>query len=116
MANADRRLPLVDGSVDLVMSVHARRNPAECARVLPPSGWLLLAVPAPDDLIELRAAVLGAGVPLDRTAALVADHAPWFTVREQSVVRTRARLDRTALLDVLRGSYRGRRERAAVRA
>src|SRR5690606_21471408 len=44
VANADRRLPLLDGSVDLVLSVHARRNPGECARVLRPGGWLVIAV------------------------------------------------------------------------
>src|SRR5688572_12473339 len=36
VANADRRLPLLDGSVHLLLSLHARRNPAECARVLTP--------------------------------------------------------------------------------
>ena len=51
VANADRRLPLLDASVDLVMSLHGRRNPAECARVLTASGSLLVALPAPDDLI-----------------------------------------------------------------
>ena len=31
VANADRRLPLLDASIDLILSVHARRNPGECA-------------------------------------------------------------------------------------
>ena len=75
VANADRRLPLLDGSVSLVVSLHARRNPAECQRVLAPGGHLLVAVPAPDDLIELRRrsrarASNGIGVP-----TVIAEHA-----------------------------------------
>ena len=45
VANADRRLPLIDRSVQVVLSLHARRNPEECARVLAPDGALLIAVP-----------------------------------------------------------------------
>ena len=115
VANADRRLPLLDRSVHLVVSVHARRNPAECARILVPSGRLLVAVPAPDDLIELRARVLGTGVERDRAATLVAEHAPWFDVESRDQVRERQRLERSALLDILRGTYRGRRASTAPR-
>src|SRR5690348_8498576 len=49
VANADRRLPLLDGSTSLLLSLHARRNPAECHRTLVPGGHLLIAVPARDD-------------------------------------------------------------------
>ena len=38
VANADRRLPLQDGSVDIVLSINGRRNPSECARVLTATG------------------------------------------------------------------------------
>ena len=51
VANADRGLPFADGSLDLVLSITARRSPAECARVLAPGGRLVVAVPAPDDLV-----------------------------------------------------------------
>jgi len=115
VANADRRLPLVDGSVDVVVSVHARRNPTECARVLRPGGWLLIAVPAPDDLIELRAEVQGAGIERDRTAAVVAEHLPWFAVADRGTSRVRASLDPAAVVDLLRITYRGRRASSAVR-
>jgi SAM-dependent methyltransferase len=63
VANADRRLPLLDHSVDVLLSIHARRLPDEAARVLKPSGALIVAVPGADDLIELRAMVQGEGLP-----------------------------------------------------
>ncbi|MDH4064258.1 MAG: methyltransferase domain-containing protein [Acidobacteriota bacterium] len=109
VANADRRLPITDATVDLVLSLHARRNPAECARVLKPSGVLLMAVPAEDDLAELRTAVLGGDVGHDRVASLVAEHAALFRLRGRATVRERHRLGRAPLLALLGATYRGAR-------
>jgi 23S rRNA (guanine745-N1)-methyltransferase len=115
VANADRRLPLLDNSVDLILSVHARRNPVECRRVLVPGGFLLVATPAADDLIELRTAVQGEGVPRDRVAALVDEHASHFTVATRTTCREVRELDRAALLDLLRATYRGERLSESLR-
>jgi 23S rRNA (guanine745-N1)-methyltransferase len=115
VANADRRLPLVDRSASLVLSMHARRNPAESARVLSPNGHLLLGVPAADDLIELRAAVMGDAVLRDRVEAVVSAHAAHFLVKERWTVRERHALAREPLLDLLRGTYRGVRTSAVER-
>jgi 23S rRNA (guanine745-N1)-methyltransferase len=115
VANADRRLPLGDASVDLVMSVHARRNPAECARVLAPGSHLIVAVPAPDDLVELRAAVQGDRVEHDRADALIEEHQAPFVLQSRVSVREQRNLERDALLDLLRGTYRGGRLSASTR-
>jgi 23S rRNA (guanine745-N1)-methyltransferase len=114
-ANADRRLPLLDGQVSLVLSLNGRRNPAEVARVLEPRGHLLVAVPAADDLIELRGVVQGHGVERDRTAAVASEHESLFELVERSSVRARLSLERDQLLDLLRGTYRGARASAAAR-
>jgi 23S rRNA (guanine745-N1)-methyltransferase len=115
VANADRRLPIEDGRVALVLSLHARRNPPECHRILSREGRLLVAIPASDDLIELRTQVLGDAGERDRTAALLADHAGHFRLLERSSAREHHRLDRPALLDLLRGTYRAERSSAAER-
>src|SRR5215831_5273487 len=73
-ANADRRLPILDATANVVLSMHGRRHPQECARVLAPGGVLIVAISAADDLIELRAAVQGEGVERDRVDALIAEH------------------------------------------
>lgn len=112
-ANADRRLPLLDASVDVLLSLHGRRPVAECARVLRPSGVLIVAVPAPDDLIELRTAVQGHAPSRDRVPVLVAEHAPFFTAEAQTSVRTRHRLERPELLALLGATYRGARTSAS---
>lgn len=109
VANADRRLPLLDGSVDLVLSVHARRNPGECRRILGANGLLLVSIPAADDLIELREEVQGAAVARDRVTSLVSEHEPLFRLVEQTTSRQQLTLEREQLLNLLRGTYRGER-------
>ena len=113
VANADRRLPLLDRSVDLVLSLHGRRNSSECARVLAGRGHLIVAIPAPDDLIELRASVQGEGVTRDRSAGSIADHEPLFSVVDRLTIREQHRLDGDAVRDLLRGTYRGERRASA---
>jgi 23S rRNA (guanine745-N1)-methyltransferase len=115
VANADRRLPFLDQCVSLVLSLHGRRQPSESARVLAPSGYLLVAVPAPDDLIELRRLIQGEGVERERANAVLAEHEPFFTMIERFSVREQHALDRTSLVDVLRATYRGARASAARR-
>lgn len=113
VANADRRLPLLDQTVDLILSLHGRRHPAECARVLTGAGHLLVAVPAADDLIELRAAVQGHGVERERSHSLIAEHATYFEVVEQFDARERQHVNHDQIRDLLRATYRGTRQSAA---
>jgi 23S rRNA (guanine745-N1)-methyltransferase len=115
VANADRRLPLLDGSASLVISMNGRRNPAEAARVMIAGGLLLMAVPAPDDLIELRKLVQGHAIERSRAEGLIAEHETRFRVLERSTTRERRVLERDQLRDVLRGTYRGERTSAASR-
>jgi 23S rRNA (guanine745-N1)-methyltransferase len=115
VANADRRLPLLDRGVDLVFSLHGRRNPAECARVLRPAGFLMVALPAPDDLAELRTFVQGRLIERDRGEAMLAEHQERFSLIERSSVRQTAELDRDSLVNLLRGTYRGERLKTADR-
>lgn len=115
VANADRRLPILDASVNLVLSLHGRRNPGECARILAPGGVLLVAVPAPDDLVELRGQVQTTAVMRERADTLLEEHAPFFTLVDRSSTREQHALDRDALLLLLRGTYRGARHGDSAR-
>jgi len=115
VANADRRLPIQDSSVDVVLSIHGRRNAAECSRVLKPNGILIVVLPAPDDLIELRTVVQGEGVERDRIDTMVAEHATTFKIVERLPIREQLTLERDALLNLLRGTYRGARFKLSER-
>ncbi len=76
VANADRFLPYADGSFRAVASITARMNPEEFRRVLAPEGTLLVVIPGADDLIELRAAILGERIERNRVERTVATFAP----------------------------------------
>lgn len=109
VANGDRRLPVADGALDLVLSVTARRAPAEFARVLAPGGHALVVVPGADDLVELRAALLGTGGALENERTVAAEFAPQFAVRAEREWRGRIELDAGALRDLAAATYRGAR-------
>lgn len=107
VANADRFVPYADGAFSIVLSITARRNAAEFRRVLGEGGRLLVAVPAPDDLIELR----GAG--RDRVLPTVEAFDGRFTLAERSRVTTTADLDAGSVEDVRLAIYRPMQARPA---
>jgi 23S rRNA (guanine745-N1)-methyltransferase len=100
VANADLRLPYDDRWFSLVLSITGRMNGPELRRVLRDSGRMLIAIPAPDDLIELR----GAGK--DRVTRTVQSFAQDFHLADQRRVTTAADLDADAVRDVLHSIYR----------
>ena len=100
VANADRFVPYSDGSFTVVMSITARMNAPEFRRVLRDDGRLLVAIPAPDDLIELR----GAG--RDRVAGTVEAFTRSFTLASQRRATATADLDAESVNDVLHSIYR----------
>ncbi|MBZ5578064.1 MAG: methyltransferase domain-containing protein [Acidobacteriia bacterium] len=105
VANADRFVPYADGSFSIVMSITARMNAEEFRRVLRDDGRLLVAIPAPEDLAELR----GAG--RDRVARTVETFAHAFRLVGQQRVTTAADLDAGAVEDVLHSIYRPLRQK-----
>ncbi len=54
VANLKEHLPLADASLHVLLNVFAPRNPGEFARVLAPGGLLLVVIPAPTHLQQLR--------------------------------------------------------------
>ena len=106
VANADRMIPHADRSFSIVLSITARMNAGEFRRVLRDDGRLLVAIPAPDDLIELR------GVGRDRVPRTLETFAHDFTLVDQCRVSTAADLDAAAVHDVLHSIYRPMRAQA----
>jgi 23S rRNA (guanine745-N1)-methyltransferase len=102
VGNADRFLPYAAHSFSIVLSITSRMHAAEFQRVLRAGGRLLVALPSPEDLVELR------GTGIDRTARTVAAFAPAFTLIDQRRITTSAALDAAAVDDVLNSIYRPR--------
>jgi len=90
------------------MSITARMNSDEFRRVLRDGGRLLVAIPAPGDLVEMR----GAG--RDRVSRTVETFAPKFRLLRQERATTSAFLDASAVEDVLLSIYRPLQPRPAV--
>jgi 23S rRNA (guanine745-N1)-methyltransferase len=105
VANADRFIPYAARSFSLLLSITARMNAAEFRRVLRDNGRLLVAVPAPTDIIELR----GAG--RDRVPRTIETFAQAFRLVNRRRVASVANLDAAAVHDVLLSIYRPLRSR-----
>lgn len=106
VANADRKVPYSNQSFSIVLSITARMNPAEFRRILRDGGRLLVAIPAPGDLIELR------GSGRDRVAQTLDRFAHGFTLIDQRRVTASADLDAAAVRDVLVSIYRPMQRRS----
>jgi 23S rRNA (guanine745-N1)-methyltransferase len=100
VANADRFLPYTDRSFSIVLSITGRMNADEFRRVLRDDGRLLVALAAPEDLIELR------GTGRDRADRTVETFAKAFTLVDRHRVTTVADLDADAVRDILLSIYR----------
>lgn len=111
IANADRFIPYAGASFHVVMSITGRLNPSEFHRVLRPQGKLLIAVAAPDDLVELRGRA-----NRDRVERTVAMFAPQFQLVEKRTAATIVSLDAEARRDIRLATYRGRKENAGRNA
>jgi 23S rRNA (guanine745-N1)-methyltransferase len=107
VANADRFVPYAGRSFSIVMSITARMNTSEFRRVLHDDGRLLIALPAADDLIELR------GSGHDRTARTIETFAHDFALVDRRGVRATADLDAVGVHDVLLSIYRPMRSQPA---
>lgn len=107
VANADRFVPYSDASFSIILSISARMNVTEFRRSLRDGGRLLIALAAPDDLIELR------GSGRDRVARTLDAFAQEFTLLKRSRATTTADLDARAVQDVLLSIYRPMRSQPA---
>jgi 23S rRNA (guanine745-N1)-methyltransferase len=100
VSNADRFIPWADQSFSKILSITARMNASEFRRVLQDDGRLLVAIPAPDDMVELR------GGGRDRAARTIDTFAESFVLMDQRRVTAVADLDAPAVNDVLLSIYR----------
>ncbi len=54
VANLNERLTFADASLDVLLNIFAPRNAEEFARVLAPGGLLIVVIPGPTHLLQLR--------------------------------------------------------------
>ncbi|GAA1554716.1 methyltransferase domain-containing protein [Kribbella hippodromi] len=97
VCDAWRELPLVDGAAELMLNVFAPRNAAEMARVLSPTGRLLVVTPNQQHLAELIDVLGMVGVDADKERRLEESLAGEFVRTGSEVVEETMPLDRSAV-------------------
>ncbi|MFB7277893.1 methyltransferase domain-containing protein [Streptomyces hydrogenans] len=97
-----RRLPLADGTADVVLDVFAPRNPSEFHRVLRPGGRLVVVRPTGRHLLELRGRVPGM-VAIDpaKERRLHTALTPFFEAEGTELVQYVTSLTRPEALDLV---------------
>jgi 23S rRNA (guanine745-N1)-methyltransferase len=102
VANGMRKLPFADCSMDVIMSILAPRNPQEFARILKPDGKLLLGVPGPNHLIELRSRLAAnAGDFEEKADEAAAKCAPHFVEVNRDSLSYELMLNREQIFDLI---------------
>ena len=102
VANGMRELPIADASMDVILSVLAPRNTEEFSRILKPDGALLLGVPGPNHLIELRQQLQFTSGDFKEKADTAADKcAPLFTETNRTVLHYEYILSNEQIADLI---------------
>lgn len=102
VANGMRTLPFADRSLDVILSILAPRNPAEFARILKPDGALILGVPGPNHLIELRSRLsASAGDFEEKADEAAAKCSPQFTETHREPLSYQQTLNPAQIADLI---------------
>lgn len=101
VADVTRRLPLATGVVALLLDVFAPRNAAEFARLVAPGGTLLVVIPAPDHLVELRNALSLLGIEPEKERHVAAQLSGSFDLVSTDALSYPMRLDHAAVTSLV---------------
>jgi 23S rRNA (guanine745-N1)-methyltransferase len=102
VANGMRNLPFSEHSLDVILSILAPRNPAEFARILKPDGALILGVPGPNHLIELRSRLTAnAGDFEEKADEAAAKCAPHFVEKHRELLSYQQTLNAAQIADLI---------------
>lgn len=116
VADLTTRLPIATASVGLLLNIFAPRNPDEFARIVAPGGSLLVAIPAPDHLAELRAALSLLAIEPEKERHVSAQLADAFAPVSAESITYPLRLSRTtaSALVTMTPNYWHRTERTVA--
>lgn len=102
VANSMRDIPIADASMEVILSVLAPRNNTEFLRILKPGGTLLIGVPGPNHLIELRQQLQFTSGDFKEKANEAAEKcAPQFIETHREVLSFKQTLDKEQIADLI---------------
>ncbi|SEN03964.1 methyltransferase domain-containing protein [Cryobacterium luteum] len=94
-------LPLRDGTADIILNVFAPRNAAEFHRALRHDGLLLVVVPQPSHLRQLRESGLAVQMQADKAVHLTTSLAAWFSLESHDQLARTVRLSVTEVASLV---------------
>jgi 23S rRNA (guanine745-N1)-methyltransferase len=101
VADLKAGLPMVSGSVSLLLDIFAPRNPEEFARLVAPGGSLLVVIPAPDHLQEGREPLGLIGIQEEKQAAVAEQMGNAFSPVSTESLRIPLKLQGSDLADLV---------------
>ena len=97
VANSKERLVFGDNAFDIVFNIFAPRNAPEFARVLSPAGTLLIVIPGPTHLRQVREQFHLLQIEEQKQQHIIEQFAPYFTLHNVMPVRYTLDLTREAI-------------------
>jgi 23S rRNA (guanine745-N1)-methyltransferase len=80
VANIKERLPLADNALDILLNIFAPRNTVEFTRVMAPGALLLIVIPGPRHLVQLRSTLQLLSIEEQKQQHVVAQFSSSFTL------------------------------------
>lgn len=101
VADVNGVLPFNTEAASLLLNVFAPRNPTEYARILHPKGRLVVAIPAPEHLHELRRFLPIIGIEREKRRVVIEQFAPMLQLQSERTLSKIVRFDTEALIALL---------------
>lgn len=102
VSDVNGRLPFADQSIHVLLNVFAPRNPAEFARIAAPGGLLIIVIPGPDHLHELREELDLLAIEAEKQMRVKAQMSGLFALSETQSLTFDLDLSQPDLTDLVR--------------
>ena len=102
VADINTRLPFADASIHLLLNIFAPRNPGEFARILASGGLLVVVIPTPNHLRELRAALPLLHVEEDKRRRVIERFSGLLTLMDTTTLEYEIALRNAEIRDLVR--------------
>lgn len=101
VANLKERLVIADQALDAITNIFAPRNADEFARILVPGGLLLIVIPAPEHLHQLRSTLHLLDIEENKQQHVIAQFSAQFELLTATTTRYTVQLDTTAIRQIV---------------
>lgn len=102
VADINATLPFVDESMVTLLNIFAPHHPREFARILAPTGLLIVVIPTLNHLAHLRATLPLLGIEKEKQQQTIARFSGFFEIVEVTTIEYEIHLTNAELLDLVR--------------